>query len=329
MVQLSLRRGFASSRVGQFLPSVSLIRLLFLVIFIMMMSSRLSVPQSWDDLSSSSSRNVWTSPHMVNCTQVDMPESEIFIPTKTKNSFFMNIHDPSSDAISRNIQKDGCWECPHIHALEDALEKHPDASFLDIGGNIGMWTLTASVLGRNTFTIEPNRLNYERICRSINKNGLHQATHVLNIAATAMPTSLKLSIPQGNMGGTSVRQVEAGDTSSDGIVHGVPIEQLGFPTDRPYIIKVDVEGFEMEAMSGALEFLRQVRIVYFAMELRHHVLTSHPKTVEIFEVLSSKGLIPFRVNYEDENPLDPKDLSQWIHFKHPKVKYFDVVWRLP
>jgi FkbM family methyltransferase len=267
---------------------------------------------------------------MIDCTQVDMPESEIFVPTTTKQSFFMNIHDPSSDEISRNIQKDGCWECPHIHSLEDAIEKHPDASFLDIGGNIGMWTLAASALGRNSFTIEPNPLNYQRLCRSINRNGFHKVTHVLNIAATATPASLKLSIPQGNMGGTSVHHVQGGDTSSsDGVVQGVPIDQLGLPTDRPYVIKVDVEGFEMDAMAGSLEFLRQARIVYFAMELRNHLLTSHPKTVEIFELLSSKGLVPFRINYEDETPLDPKDLTQWIHFKHPRVRYFDVVWRLP
>jgi FkbM family methyltransferase len=336
------RRGFTSLKEGLsgLLPPSSLTRLLFLGIIMMMsFQIRVHVRQCVDDLSSllllSSQNVVWTSPHMVDCTQVDMPESEIYIPTTTKNSFLMNIHDPSSDEISRNIQKDGCWECSHIRALEETLEKHPDASFLDIGGNIGMWTLAASALGRNTYTIEPNRLNYERICRSINKNGFHPVTHVLNVAATAMPTSLKLGIPKGNLGGTSVRQVEAGDTTSPssssgaGIVQGVPIRQLGLPTDRPYIIKIDVEGFEMEAMDGALDFLRQVRIVYFAMELRHVLLTSHRKTVEIFDVLSSKGLVPFRINYEDENALDPKDLTQWIHFKHPKVRYFDVIWRLP
>ena len=66
----------------------------------------------------------------------------------------MNIHDPSKDAVSREIYNSGCWECNHIKGMPKALLSYHDSYFLDIGGNIGMWSLTAAVANHQTFTIE-------------------------------------------------------------------------------------------------------------------------------------------------------------------------------
>ena len=55
---------------------------------------------------------------------------------------------------------------------------------------------------------------------------------------------------------------------------------------------------------------------------------THEVTEEVFGIFTSKGLMQYRINDEDETVLDVDDLRQWNHFKHPKVRYFDVVWRL-
>ena len=49
---------------------------------------------------------------------------------------------------------------------------------------------------------------------------------------------------------------------------------------------------------------------------------------DIFDILTAKGLKPIRLNYEDETPLDVNRLQDWKHFKHPIVRYYDMVWRL-
>ncbi len=66
----------------------------------------------------------------------------------------MNIHDPSKDAVSREIYNSGCWECNYIKGMPKALLSYHDSYFLDIGGNIGMWSLTAAAANHQTFTIE-------------------------------------------------------------------------------------------------------------------------------------------------------------------------------
>ena len=41
----------------------------------------------------------------------------------------------------------------------------------------------------------------------------------------------------------------------------------------------------------------------------------------------TKGLVPIRKDHGGkETDLDPNNLSEWKHYKHPG-RYFDVVWK--
>ena len=39
------------------------------------------------------------------------------------------------------------------------------------------------------------------------------------------------------------------------IVKGVTIDSLNLPTDRPVIVKLDVEGYELQPLIGGIDFL--------------------------------------------------------------------------
>ena len=89
----------------------------------------------------------WVSPHQVDCKSFfDEPDEQVY-----KQS---NIHKPSEDGVSRHIWEDGCWECDHIKAVLKALSQYENSYFLDIGGNIGMWSLSAAAANYHTVTIE-------------------------------------------------------------------------------------------------------------------------------------------------------------------------------
>lgn len=266
--------------------------------------------------------------HLVDCSQV-APEGR-YVTTKTKPSFSMNIHDPKIDGVSEAIETHGCFECPHIDDLSKALKAHPDAWFLDIGTNIGMWTLSAAAMGRDTYSFEPFPMNWERVCRSINRNDFQNRTHLLNVAATSAPANLTFNLPESTNFG-SVQVSEAKDDGGDQLrVAGIPLDSVDLPIDRPVAIKIDVEGGEIGALMGGLEFLRRSNIIHFAMELRQPLLRNmRPETKMIAQILQTKGLIPFRLDYENITELDPDAMPRWKHFKHPIVRYFDVVWRKP
>jgi FkbM family methyltransferase len=274
----------------------------------------------------------WTSEYQLNCKLLankNNQQDEIFKETSTNPSFMMNIHNPSKDSVSRTIWETGCWECDHIKALINALDHYSGSYFLDVGGNIGMWTLSAAAANHPSITIEAMPENAHKICGSVNKNSFHDLTHVVNIAATDKPTKFKFNVAKGNMGGTRVVELvgDVIDNTDENVVRGVPIDSLNLPTDKPVVLKLDVEGHEFMALSGAMQFLKEANIVYAMTELRNN-LEFEPRWKEILSLLHSKGLRPFRVDYESETPLDVNDLRQWKHLKKRHVQYYDVVWRM-
>ena len=92
----------------------------------------------------------WTSPYSVDCRQLlsELKEPNdddgIFKYTNTTPSFHMNIYNPSKDGVSKVIYDTGRWECNHLKDMLSALSQYDNSYFLDIGGNIGMWSLTAA-----------------------------------------------------------------------------------------------------------------------------------------------------------------------------------------
>ena len=54
---------------------------------------------------------------------------------------------------------------------------------------------------------------------------------------------------------------------------GVTIDSLNLPIDSPVVMKIDVEGHELEVLLGAIGFLRGANIVYANMELRSNLYT--------------------------------------------------------
>lgn len=282
----------------------------------------------------------WTSEHLLDCQTIalvkdntDSQRSSIFVTTTTDPSFEMSIYDPKSDYVSGFIHRDGCWECDLLKKMLHALSSYPDSYFLDIGGNIGMWTLAAANVQKETFTFEPLKENYSRFCESVNKNSFNDRVHLLTIAATQTEQVFRLKIPRKNMGGTSVVPVTADDAekvSRDGvnIIKGVSIDSLNLPTDRPVVMKMDVEGHELQALLGALEFMREADIVHLSIEHRTAKLQEQrDKWLAVFKLLSSKGLVPFRADPGKDTELDPNNLDEWKHFSHPRPRHFDVIWK--
>ena len=191
-----------------------------------------------------------------------------------------------------------------------------------------MWSLTAAAANYESFTIEALPDNCKRFCKSVEKNSFHNVTHLMNVAATSEAARFRMNVPQGNVGGTRVYPVgEDTEDGDNGVVMGIPIDSLNLPMNRPVVMKIDVEGHELQALLGATNFLKSANIVYAMMELRPN-LHADGRWKGIFELLTSKGLKPFRLNYEDETELDVDRLQDWKHFKHPIVKYYDVAWRL-
>ena len=70
------------------------------------------------------------------------------------------LHD-DRDAISNAIQKEGIWEERYLIELFGVLIRYPQMSFIDVGANIGGYTMFAASFGRSVVSIECFKPNIE------------------------------------------------------------------------------------------------------------------------------------------------------------------------
>ena len=81
------------------------------------------------------------------------------------SEFNMSVHDPEKEIISMKIKKDGCFECDILRPLISALKNSKNASLIDMGGNIGMYSLHAASHGRNAKPLQTDlgksKVNFE------------------------------------------------------------------------------------------------------------------------------------------------------------------------
>ncbi|MDS4028361.1 MAG: FkbM family methyltransferase [Candidatus Contendobacter sp.] len=155
-----------------------------------------------------------------------------------------------------------------LHEFEDmafvlhALRKGD--LFLDIGANIGSYTILASgAVGCESMTFEPVPSTFTHLLDNIKLNSLESLVHALNLA---------LGSEDGQINFTSnldtVNHVLAPDERNNSSIT-VKMNRLDDVVGErePTLIKIDVEGFETEVLKGANKTLEKDSLLAVLMEL--------------------------------------------------------------
>ena len=82
------------------------------------------------------------------------------------------IHDPKFDKhISRELKERGMWEPTNIRSFLNLLNDLNDTNVIDVGANIGVYSLFAAKLGRNVIAVEPLHENLNRLHKAAQLEG--------------------------------------------------------------------------------------------------------------------------------------------------------------
>jgi FkbM family methyltransferase len=147
---------------------------------------------------------------------------------------------------------------PLVQTLVVQATLGPDDDSWDIGAHIGFFSLLLARRCRRVIAVEPNRDNALRLRRNVELNGA--AVEVVEAAVAAEPgvARLELGPERGThrlLGSPGVRWSEPGP----GLVEEVPTTTLNELLDRfgpPALVKIDIEGGEVDAMRAADNLLR-------------------------------------------------------------------------
>lgn len=126
----------------------------------------------------------------------------------------------------------------------------PGTTFLDIGANLGVYGLIARQLGMRTVLVEPEPRHAAFLLRNRERFGT-----VLPVALSNASGELPLYYDAANTGATSLSDALAMEAHGTAQVRTfTDLAQAGAfgSLDKVRVIKVDVEGFEVEAIEGML-----------------------------------------------------------------------------
>lgn len=173
---------------------------------------------------------------------------------RTPYGFSLRI-DPVHDVgIERQLYYNGSYENGTLHVMKQVLQ--PGDVFVDIGGNIGLMSLYAAKLvgpsGR-VFTFEPHPHTFSILQENVTLNQAH-AIQLINQAVGAQAATVQLyDRPDiGRGAATLIPPVES--TTSYPVVQ-TRLDDYFPDGSRIDLLKIDIEGRELEALQGAQRIL--------------------------------------------------------------------------
>jgi len=176
---------------------------------------------------------------------------------KEMETFSLYVQEGDS-AVGKHIKHLGAYE-PHVTSVF-SRELKPGMNVIDIGANIGYFTmLAAKLVGPNgsVMAIEPNPINVKLMEASRRTNSLDNVTIVQAAAGRGLGLlMLNTSFSNGTTAGLSADLVSLLDATT---VPCLVIDDL-VPADRHVdFVKIDVEGAEYNALFGAQKTIRRCK----------------------------------------------------------------------
>lgn len=170
------------------------------------------------------------------------------------------------------------WEATTHPVLFD-LARRAEV-FVDVGAYSGLYTVLACIANPSlrAVTFEPNPLKLPQLCANVASNGLQDRVTIVGVALSSRTGPALLAIPSDDST-ASLRSPEPGDrtvqvpvTTGDDILAELPVD----------LIKVDVEGFEPEVLTGMPHVLTTRRPRIIAECLDQEALIRLRRTVSAF-----------------------------------------------
>lgn len=171
--------------------------------------------------------------------------------------------------------------------------------FLDIGANIGYFTLTAAKKCKSgqVFAFEPVSLLFKKLKNNILKNNLHNVQAIQH-AVGEVQGSIKMYLSAEDNMGMSSRHAPENFSGVTEDVEMISIDEWAMEIKADYvdIVKIDIEGGEFLALQGMRQTLINCR-PFLIIEISEETMAPFGFASKIiFEFLGTLGYESFKIN---------------------------------
>ena len=239
--------------------------------------------------------------------------------TITDPSFWISLHKEYFDRMRwASIMKNGNYYETGITDQFQQILAHTTRPglVLDIGMNIGWFTLWARAHGHRVAAFEPNPIMHTRVCESLELNQWRDDSSVQIFPYGLGKEPATLNLTTGNNPGASSfhedrlalrfrKKIEVKVVTLDDIA----LQEGWLDESKPpiYLMKVDVEGFEPNVFGGGKQLLESGRVENIIME---NSVTDLRESTDLLATVYQAGYKAKWISTVNGDPYHPEMLPQ-------------------
>ncbi|MCU1291465.1 MAG: FkbM family methyltransferase [Bryobacterales bacterium] len=233
----------------------------------------------------------------------------------------------TTDVLQRYIYYFGCWE-PQVEAvIADCLR--PGDTFIDVGANIGYFTLFGAKRVGNkghVVAIEASSSTFERLRGNVERNAASGIVRLVHAAAADRELTVVLHPgPEDNSGMASMIRDNGGQENETVLAKTLGALLTEEEIESARLIKIDVEGAESLVIEGMRPILPKLLRCDLLVELSP-ALVSAQKTLD---TLREFGWRPYEVRPGDslDNYFETPVTAQLVPLSDRPTRRMDVLFR--
>ncbi|KAI9018426.1 S-adenosyl-L-methionine-dependent methyltransferase [Hyaloraphidium curvatum] len=219
----------------------------------------------------------------------------LIVETAYKPAFYISMHHPKDDNPRASLLTTGeYYESADLRYLANTLHQYPHGAVLDVGANIGIFSLFAASQGaQRIYAFEPNPRNVAKLRQSIAANPAPIIT-IIEAGASNVTGVANFSAPPWNtgMGRISHELIQPNKSHLHGFTAAVKMVSIDavVPTNTEIsFLKIDVEGNELFALRSASHFIRSGKVQVIMVEITQSGGFETLGIDEMFEWMYSHG----------------------------------------
>lgn len=255
------------------------------------------------------------------------------IEDSEKNEYLLFF--PKNDTvIYEHFVSNGSWDEESILKIIESVDKEKKYILLDVGANIGLFSIQLELALRSTvkgelleqiIAFEPVLLLGELARANFSATKIKKSL-VLNAAIGSKREERIIYLDAGNAGNNSLLASQVSEKLSgknnvfvDTLAATLEQHEINL-TDKNIILKIDVQGFESEVISGLSEdIIDKIKILLCEITPNALVDESSSKVQKMFEVL--KRFKKFEIFYDNKGVT--RESSKEVSFEEIKVMSLD------
>jgi FkbM family methyltransferase len=194
-----------------------------------------------------------------------------------------------------------------LHTLEQArLMGFVPTAVIDVGAAYGSFTGLCQTIFPNARYLLLEPLEEYRPMLEQAKQSSTGVDYCL-AAAAAQEGDIVINVHPDLVGSSLCREVESG-TGVNGVTRRVPSVTVDGLLDEkglsgPYLLKVDVQGAELEVLAGAERTLRDAELVVLEVSFFKFFETG-PECTDVIAYMKARGFVPYDIVGRQYRPLD-------------------------